>query len=163
MSVDAIVQPPCFSLNETAGMFTPNSENVLGALEQILVNTTVAMITSMGHRTLVNASVVQDKLIRVYHNQRLWIIYATALALTATCGGIALVCMLKNGEESDLTFWDIVRETRSSDLDAVVKGEKLGDPGKDTMLQYGAVEGMDADRNTSGVFVLAMPHHEGWS
>ncbi|PBK65011.1 hypothetical protein ARMSODRAFT_1022714 [Armillaria solidipes] len=152
-----------FSLNETAGTFTPNSENVLGALEQILVNTTVAMITSMGHTTLVNASVVQDQLVWVYHGQRLWIIYATALALTATCGGIALVCMLKNGGESDLTFWDIVRATRSSDLDAVVEGERLGDAGKDTMLQYEAVKGMDTDRNASGVFVLARPRHEGSS
>ncbi|KAK0184143.1 hypothetical protein F5146DRAFT_1145786 [Armillaria mellea] len=152
-----------FSLNETAGTFTPNSENVLGALEQILVNTTVAMITSMGHITLVNASVVQDKLIWVYHGQRLWIIYATALALTATSGAITLVCMLKNGGESDLTFWDIVRATRSSELDTVVEGEKLGDVGKDTMLQYEPVKEMGTDRNASGVFVLAKPHHEGWS
>ncbi|KAK0431400.1 hypothetical protein EV421DRAFT_2024556 [Armillaria borealis] len=128
-----------------------------------LVNTTVAMITSMGHTTLVNASVVQDQLVWVYHGQRLWIIYATALGLTATCGGIALVCMLKNGGESDLTFWDIVRATRSSDLDTVVEGERLGDAGKDTMLQYEAVKGMDADRNASGVFVLARPRHEGSS
>ncbi len=151
-----------FSLNETAGTFTPNSENVISALEQILVNATVAMITSMGHTTLVNASVVQNQLIWVYHHQRLWIIYATALALTATSGGIALVCMLKNGGESDLTFWDIVRTTRSSDLNAVVEGEKLGDAGKDTMLQY-AVQGKDPDRNTSGVFVLARSRHKGSS
>ncbi|KAK0207465.1 hypothetical protein IW262DRAFT_1469406 [Armillaria fumosa] len=152
-----------FSLNETAGMFTLNSENVLGALEQILMNTTIAMITSMGHMTLVNTSVVHDKLIWVYHCQRLWIIYATALALTATYGGIALLCMLKNRGESDLTFWDIVQATRSSDLDAVVKEEKLREAKKDTMLQYEAVEGMDTDRNTSGVFVLARPCHKGWS
>ncbi len=36
-----------FSLNETAGTFTPNSNNVIGALEQILVNATVALITSL--------------------------------------------------------------------------------------------------------------------
>ncbi len=118
------------------------------------------MITSMGHTTLVNASVVQDKLIWVYHGQRLWIIYATALALTATCGGFGLVCMLKNGGESNLTFWDIVRATRSSDLDAVVKEKKLGDARKDAMLQYDAVKGMDADRYASGVFVLATPRHK---
>ncbi|SJL15166.1 uncharacterized protein ARMOST_18651 [Armillaria ostoyae] len=152
-----------FSLNETAKTFTPNSENVISALEQILVNATVAMITSMGHTTLVNASVVKNQLIWVYHCQRLWIIYATALALAATSGGIALVCMLKNGGESDLTFWDIVRTTGSSDLDAVVEEEKLGDARKDTMLQYDAVKGMDADRYASGVFVLARPRHEGSS
>ncbi len=61
-----------------------------------------------------------------------------------------------------MTFWDIVRTTRSSDLNAVVEGEKLGDAGKDTMLQY-AVQGKDPDRNTSGVFVLARSRHKGSS
>ncbi len=144
-------------------MFTPSNENVLSTLEQILVNTTVVMITSMGHMTLVNASVVQDKLIWIYHGQRLWIIYATALALTATSSGFTLVCMLKNGGESDLTFWDIVRATRSSDLDAVVEEEKLGDVRKDTMLQYDAVKVMNTDRHASGAFILATPRYKGSS
>ncbi len=90
----------------------------------------------------------------------LWIVYATALAVTAVCRAVGLACMLKDGEESSLDFWDIVRATRSSELDAIVDGEKRGDAGKDTMLQY-AVQGKDSDANTSGVFVLARPRHKG--
>ncbi|KAK0241013.1 hypothetical protein EDD85DRAFT_934126 [Armillaria nabsnona] len=146
-----------FLLNETAGTFIPNSKNVSSALEQILVNLTVALITHWDQTTMVHASVVQDQLVWVYHIQRLWIIYATALAVTAACGVVGLACMLKNGEDSDVTFWDIVRATRNSELDAVVEGEKRGDTGKDTMLQY-AVQGKDSDANASGVFVLARPH-----
>ncbi|PBK65014.1 hypothetical protein ARMSODRAFT_1053323 [Armillaria solidipes] len=148
-----------FSLNETAGTFTPNSENVSSALEQILVNATVALITHWDQTTMVDASVAQDQLVWVYHVQRLWIIYATALAVTAACGAVGLVCILKNGEDSDLTFWDIVRATRNSELDAVVEGEKRGYAGESTMLQY-AIQGRDLEANTSGVFVLARPHHK---
>ncbi|KAK0462303.1 uncharacterized protein EV420DRAFT_1761573 [Desarmillaria tabescens] len=148
-----------FSINETARTFTPNIENVTGALEQILVNVTVALITYMGHTAVVNASVAQDQLIWVYHSQRLWIIYGTALILTAVCGVVGLVCMLKDGEDRDLTFWDIVRATRNSELDAVVEAENGAHTGKDTMLQY-AVQGKDSDANTSGVFVLARSCHE---
>ncbi|PBK64997.1 hypothetical protein ARMSODRAFT_1022702 [Armillaria solidipes] len=148
-----------FSVNETARTFAPNCENVSSALEQILVNATVALITSMGHTTMANASVAQDQLVWVYHGQRLWIIYATALASTATCGAVALACMLRDGEESDLTFWDIVQATRNSELDALVERKKCGDAGNDTVLQY-AVQGKDSDPNTSGVFVLARSRHE---
>ncbi|PBK64987.1 hypothetical protein ARMSODRAFT_978674 [Armillaria solidipes] len=146
-----------FLINQTVRTFTPNSENVSRALEQILVNVMVAMITSMGHTTMVNASMAQDELIWVYHVQRLWIIYATALAVTAVCGAVRLACILKNGEDSNLTFWDIVWATRNSELD-VVEREKLGDAVKETMLQY-AVQGRDSDMNTSGVFALTRSRH----
>ncbi|PBK65005.1 hypothetical protein ARMSODRAFT_1022709 [Armillaria solidipes] len=149
-----------FSLNETAGTFTPNSQNVSSALEQILVNLTVALITYWGQTTMVDASVAQDQLVWVYHIQRLWIIYVTALAVTAACGAVGFACILKNGEDSDLTFWDIVRATRNSELDAVVDGEKCGDAGESTMLQY-AVQGKDLEANTSGVFILTRPRRKG--
>ncbi|KAK0505466.1 hypothetical protein EDD18DRAFT_1326541 [Armillaria luteobubalina] len=116
-----------FSLNETAGTFNPNSDDVISALEQILVNATVALIASLRHNTRVDASVAQDQLVWVYDVGRLWIIYSTALAVTAACGAVGLACILKNGEDSDLTFWDIVRATRNSELDVVVEGEKSGD------------------------------------
>ncbi|KAK0207471.1 hypothetical protein IW262DRAFT_1419737 [Armillaria fumosa] len=151
-----------FSLNETAGTFTPNSENVVTALEQILVNVTVALISSLGHTTTVNASVVQDGLVWVYHVQRLWIVYITALVVTTACGAVGLVCILKDGEEHDVTFWDIVRATRNSELDVLVEGGKRGGGRKDTMLRY-AVQGKDSDMNTSGVFVLARSLHKGSS
>ncbi|PBK95079.1 hypothetical protein ARMGADRAFT_1144773 [Armillaria gallica] len=149
-----------FSLNETVGTFTPNNRNVSSALEQILVNVTVALITHWAQTTVVDASVAQDQLVWVYNIQRLWIVYVTALAVTAACGAVGLACILKNGEDSNLTFWDIVRATRNSELDAVVEGEKRGDAGGSTMLQY-AVEGRDLEANTSGVFILARPHHKG--
>ncbi|SJL15175.1 uncharacterized protein ARMOST_18661 [Armillaria ostoyae] len=149
-----------FSLNETTGTLTPNSQNVSSALEQILVNLTVAMITHWDQTTMVNASVVQDQLVWVYHIQRLWIIYATALAVTAACGAVGFACILKNGEDRDLTFWDIVQATRNSELDAVVDGEKRRDVGESTMLQY-AVQGRDLEANTSGVFILARPPRKG--
>ncbi len=149
-----------FSLNETAGTFTPNNKNVSSALEQMLVNVTVALITYWGQTTVVDASVAQDQLVWVYHVQRLWIIYATALAVTAACGAVGLACILKNGEDRDLTFWDIVRATRNSELDAAVEGDKHGDAGKDMMLQY-AVQGRDLEANISGVFVLARPRNKG--
>ncbi len=76
---------------------------------------------------------------------------------TAACGVVGLACMLKNGEDSDVAFWDIVRATRNSELDAVVEGDKHRDTGKDTMLQY-AVQGKDSDANASGIFVLTRPH-----
>ncbi len=152
-----LVSSNLFSLNETAGTFTPKSENVSSALEQILVNVTVALIAFMDHTIAVNASVTQDQLVWVYHVQGLWIVYVTALVVTATCGAIALACMLKDGEDSDLTFWDIVRVTRNAELDAVIEGEKRGDTGKDTMLQY-TVQREDSGANASGVFVLARPH-----
>ncbi|KAK0505450.1 hypothetical protein EDD18DRAFT_1129500 [Armillaria luteobubalina] len=144
-----------FLVNETAGTFTPKSENISSTLEQILVNVTVALITYWGQPTEVSASVAQDQLVWVYHIQSLWITYATALAVTAACGAVGLACILENGEDSDLTFWDIVRATRNSELDVVVEGERSGDTGKDTILQYTG-QGMDPEANTSGVFVLAM-------
>ncbi len=149
-----------FSLNETAGTFTPNSKNVSTALEQILVNATVALITYWGQTTMVDASVIQDQLVWVYHIQRLWIIYATALAVTVACGAVGIACMLENGEVRDLAFWDIVRATRNSQLDVVVDGGEGGDVGESAMLQY-AVHGKDLEVNTSGVFVLARPRRKG--
>ncbi len=149
-----------FSLNETVGTLTPNGGNVSSALEQILVNLTVALITHWGQTTKVVASVAQDQLVWVYHIQRLWIVYATALAVTAACGAVGFACILKNGEDRDLTFWDIVRATRNSELDAVMEGEKRGDAGKATMLQY-TVQERDLEANTSGVFILARPRRKG--
>ncbi|PBK65001.1 hypothetical protein ARMSODRAFT_1022706 [Armillaria solidipes] len=149
-----------FSLNETAGTFTPNSKNVSSALEQILVNATVALITHWGETTMVNASVAQDQLVWVYDIQRLLIVYATALAVTAACGAVGFACILKNGEDRDLAFWDIVRATRNSELDAVVEGEKRGDAGTATMLQY-IVQERDLKANTSGVFILSSPRRKG--
>ncbi|PBK95094.1 hypothetical protein ARMGADRAFT_1144795 [Armillaria gallica] len=148
------------SPNETAGTFTPNNRNVSSALEQILVNLTVALITHWGQTTMVVASVAQDQLVWVYHIQKLWIVYATVLTVTAACGAVGLACMLKNGEDRDLTFWDIVRATRNSELDAVIDGEKRGDAGESTMLQY-TVQGRDLEANTSGVFILARPCRKG--
>ncbi len=149
-----------FSLNETAGTFTPNSDNVISALEQILVNATVALIASLGHKTMVEASVVQDQLVWVYHIERLWIIYSTVLAVTAAYGAVGLACMLKNREESDLRFWDIFRAMRNSELDIVVDGEKHEDTEENAMLQY-AAQGMGLEANISGVFVLARSHRKG--
>ncbi len=54
-----------------------------------------------------------------------------------------------------------VQATNYLELEAVVEGEKLGNVGKDILLQYEAVQGMYVDRNTSGVIVLARPHHQG--
>ncbi len=109
---------------------------------------------------MVDALVVQDQLVWFYHVQRLWIIYASALAVTAACGAVGLACVLKNGQDRDLTFCDIVRATRSSEFDAVVEGEKRGDAGKATMLQY-TVQERYLEANTSGVFILARPRRKG--
>ncbi|PBK65004.1 hypothetical protein ARMSODRAFT_1053310 [Armillaria solidipes] len=136
-----------FSLNETAGTFTPNSENVVNALEQIVLNATVALISSMGHTTTVNPSVAEDKLVWVYHVQRLWIVNSGMW-----CHRIGM----QNGEDSDLTFWDIGRATRNSELDAVVEGEKRGNTGVQNTVQE-----MDLEANTSGVFILARPRRKG--
>ncbi len=54
-----------------------------------------------------------------------------------------------------------VRATKNLELEAVVEGEKLGNAGKDILLQYEAVQRMYVDRNTSGVIVLARSRHEG--
>ncbi|KAG7439750.1 uncharacterized protein BT62DRAFT_1036690 [Guyanagaster necrorhizus] len=149
-----------FSVNETARTFTRNNDNVVSALEQIPVNVTIALITAMSDATVANASVVQDQLIWVYHSQRLWIIYGTSLALTAACCAIRSPSILQDRQDSDLAFWDIVRETRN--LDAVVEEEKSGKTRGDTLLQY-AVQGKNPDTDTSGVFVLTRPHHKGSS
>ncbi|KAK0432423.1 hypothetical protein EV421DRAFT_1910929 [Armillaria borealis] len=156
-----LVSSNLFSINDSAVTFAPSSGNVSSALEQILLNATVAIIASWGDTTIVTASVVQDQLVWVYHEQRLWIIYATALGLTAVCGAVGVACILKDGNDRDLTFWDIVRVTRNPELDAIIEGEKSGNVIKDTMLQYDAVQGQDSNANTSGIFVLAMPLHKG--
>ncbi|KAK0505471.1 hypothetical protein EDD18DRAFT_1098830 [Armillaria luteobubalina] len=61
-------------------------------------------------------------------------------AVTAACGAIGVTCMLKDGEDRDVTFLDIVRATRNSELDAMVDGQKRVVAGKCAMLQY-TVEG----------------------
>ncbi|PBK95103.1 hypothetical protein ARMGADRAFT_1077859 [Armillaria gallica] len=109
---------------------------------------------------MVDASVAQDQLVWIYDIQRLWIIYATALVVTVTCGAVGLACILKNGEDRDLTFWNIVWATRNLELDVVVEGEKCGDVGKAIMLQY-TVKERDLEVNTSGVFILARPRNKG--
>ncbi|KAK0475403.1 hypothetical protein IW261DRAFT_1595410 [Armillaria novae-zelandiae] len=140
-----------FSLNETAGTFTPNSENVVNALEEILVNATVGLITSSGQTTMVNAWVVHDQLVWVYHGGRLWVIYSTVLAVTATCGVIALVCTRKDREDKNSTFHDYIKVSGNSELDAAE-----GHRGKDT----GEVRDRDMEANTSGVFILARPRRK---
>ncbi len=124
------------------------------------MNFTVALMTHWGQKTMVNASLAQDRLVWVYHVQRLWIVYATALAVTAACGAVGFACILRNGEDRDLTFWDIVRATRNSELDAVIEGDKRGDAGKATMLQY-TVQERDLEANTSGVFMLIRLRRKG--
>ncbi|KAK0194747.1 hypothetical protein F5146DRAFT_1171901 [Armillaria mellea] len=149
-----------FSMNETAGTFTPNNENVVNALEQIFVNATVALIASLGQTTMVDASVVHDKLVWVYHGHRLWIVYATSLTVTAACGAIALACILKDGQDSDLTIRDIVWASGNSQLDAIFDGKKHGNTREDTMLQD-VLQGRDMEGNTSGVSALARPRRKG--
>ncbi|PBK95087.1 hypothetical protein ARMGADRAFT_1061841 [Armillaria gallica] len=50
-----------FSVNQTEGTFTSNNKNISSALEQILVNLTVALITYWGQTTMVDASVTQGR------------------------------------------------------------------------------------------------------
>ncbi len=38
--------------------------------------------------------------------------------------------------------------------------EKIGEAGTDTLLRYEVFQGMDADRNASGVFIVARLRHE---
>ncbi|KAK0207467.1 hypothetical protein IW262DRAFT_1469412 [Armillaria fumosa] len=142
-----------FSLNETAGTFTPNSENVVDTLEHILVNATVALITSLGQTTMVNASLVHDQLVWVYHGQRLWVIYSTALAVTGICGAFALACILKDGEDRNSTFHDYICATRNSELDAVAEGRRSEEAGE--------VQERDMEANTSGAFILARSRRKG--
>ncbi len=56
--------------------------------------------------------------------------------LPVVCGAVELACILTDGEEGDMEFWDSVQVTRNSELDGAVEGEKRTDAGKDTMLQY---------------------------
>ncbi len=133
-SIDSdIMSTGIFVINETAATFSSRDDDVKTALEQILVNATIALISAGTETTEVNATVTPDYLVWVYDVRRLWMAYATALALSFICGGIGLACIVKNGEVRDLAFLDIVRATRNVELN-VVFGEN--DAGNAAVLQY---------------------------
>ncbi|KAK0454219.1 uncharacterized protein EV420DRAFT_1555814 [Desarmillaria tabescens] len=138
-----VISTGIFVINETATTFTPRDDDVKKALEQILVNVTIALISAGVETTEVNATVTQDYLVWVYDARRLWMTYATALALTFVCGAIGLACIVKNGEVRDLAFLDIVRATRNVELDSVF-GENTVENA--TELQY-RVEWKDEQRS----------------
>ncbi|KAK0457199.1 uncharacterized protein EV420DRAFT_512846 [Desarmillaria tabescens] len=126
-----------FSMNETAQTFSPNVPNMARALEEILVNATIALISSREDTMMAEASVAQNQLVWVYHWQRLWIVYAVALVCTAACGVAGLACMVKNKEIGDLSFTAIARATRNEDLDCVFGAGADKDEMDDAILQYG--------------------------
>ncbi|KAK0482790.1 hypothetical protein IW261DRAFT_1679577 [Armillaria novae-zelandiae] len=126
-----------FSMNETARTFSPNPPDMRRALEETLVNATIALISSEGDMAMVEASVARDRLVWVYHALRLWIPYAVALGCTAVCGAAGLTCIVKNKEVGDLDFSAIARATRNEDLDDVFGADADEDANKDAVLQYG--------------------------
>ena len=147
-----------FVLNETAATFSPRSEDIKTALEQILVNSTVALISSSPETTTVNASVAQNQLVWVYDARRLWVTYIIALTSALFCGAIGLVCMMKNGEIRDLSFSDIAEATRNAELDNVFKEGSDEEAKKLSVLQYG-VQSSDG-RKDSRVFGLVGSHEK---
>ncbi|PBK61410.1 hypothetical protein ARMSODRAFT_1064875 [Armillaria solidipes] len=148
-SIDSdIMSTGIFVINETVATFSPRDDDVKTALEQILVNATIALISSGTETTEVNATVMQDYLVWVYDARKLWMTYTIALVLTFVCGAVGLACIVKNGEVRDLAFLEIVRATRNVELDGVF-GEN--DTGNTAVLQY-MVERKD-EQNLRG-FVL---------
>ncbi|KAK0492947.1 hypothetical protein EDD18DRAFT_1108551 [Armillaria luteobubalina] len=81
-----IVTSNLFTLNEYTGLFSSTTGDIKGGLEQILVDFTVAMITSGTEKTAVHASVSQNQLVWEYDAQNLWAIYGIAQACTAVSG-----------------------------------------------------------------------------
>ncbi|PBK91986.1 hypothetical protein ARMGADRAFT_1166138 [Armillaria gallica] len=126
-----------FSMNETARTFSPNPPDMRRALEETLINATIALISSEGDTAMVEASVARDQLVWVYHSLRLWIPYAAALVCTAVCGVAGLTCIVKNKEVGDLGFSAIARATRNDDLDDVFGAGADEDANDDAVLQYG--------------------------
>ncbi|KAK0481211.1 hypothetical protein EDD18DRAFT_797586 [Armillaria luteobubalina] len=126
-----------FSMNETAKTFSPNPPDMRRALEETLINATIALISSEGDTAMVETSVARDQLIWVYHALRLWIPYAVALVCTAVCGAAGLTCIVKNKEVGDLGFSAITRATRNEDLDDVFGAGVDDDENEDAVLQYG--------------------------
>ncbi|KAK0486099.1 hypothetical protein IW261DRAFT_1663481 [Armillaria novae-zelandiae] len=138
-----------FSLNDTARTFSENTADIKGALERMLVNATVALISSAGETTTVDASVARDLFVWVYDANRLWIIYSIALGVSFVCGVLGIVCIIRNGEAGDIAFSDIAKVTRNTELDDVF-GEWVDEDTRDrSILQYGIrrrVDGLDTSR-----------------
>ncbi|KAK0220708.1 hypothetical protein IW262DRAFT_1494690 [Armillaria fumosa] len=126
-----------FSMNETAQTFSPNHPDMRRALEETLINATIALISSEGDTTMVEASVARDQLVWVYHSLRLWIPYVVALVCTAMCGAAGLTCIVKNEEVGDLGFSAIARAIRNEDLDDVFGAGADEDVEEDAVLKYG--------------------------
>ncbi|KAK0226214.1 hypothetical protein IW262DRAFT_1457441 [Armillaria fumosa] len=103
-----------FSLNDTARTFSENTADIKGALERMLVNATVALISSVGETTTVDATVARDLFVWVYDAHRLWITYSIALGVSFVCGVLGIVCIIRNGEAGDIAFSDIARVTRNT-------------------------------------------------
>ncbi len=143
-----IMSTGIFVINETATTFSPRDDDVKTALEQILVNATISLISSGTETTEVDATVGQDHLVWAYDMRRLWMTYTTALGLTLVCGAIGLACIVQNGEVRDLAFLDIVRATRNAELDGVF-GEN--DAENAAVLRYKV---QSQDKQESGGFVL---------
>lgn len=146
-----------FSLNNTARTFSENTVDIKGALERMLVNATIALISSVGETTTVDGTVARDLFVWVYDAHRLWITYSIALGVSFVCGVLGIVCIIRNGEAGDITFSDIARVTRNTELDDVF-GEWVDENTRDRfVLQYGIrrrVDGLDASR----MFQLVKTH-----
>ncbi len=143
-----------FSMNESARTFSPNPSNMSRALEDVLVNATIALISSEREMTLVEASVAHDQLVWVYQYPRLWIPYAVALVCTAVCGVAGFACMVKNEDVRDLGFSAIAKATRNEALDNVFGAGTDKDVNEDVLLQY-RLQRKDG-RGRFRVFELAM-------
>ncbi|PBK74226.1 hypothetical protein ARMSODRAFT_971477 [Armillaria solidipes] len=153
-----VMMTDLFSLNDTARTFSENTVNIKGALERMLVNATVALISLAGDTTTVDAAVARDLFVWVYDAHRLWITYSiTALGMTFVCGVLGLVCIMRNGEAGDVSFSDIAKATRNTELDDVF-GEWVDEDTRDrSILQYGIrrrMDGLDASR----IFRLVKTH-----
>ncbi|KAK0432236.1 hypothetical protein EV421DRAFT_1911140 [Armillaria borealis] len=126
-----------FLMNETAWTFSPNPSNMSCALEEVMMNMTVALMSSEREMMLVEASVAQDRLVWVYQYSRLWIPYGVTLVCMAMCGVAGLACMVKNKDVGDLGFSAIAKATRNKDLDNIFGGGTDEDVNEDALLQYG--------------------------
>ncbi|KAK0203290.1 hypothetical protein DFS33DRAFT_977932 [Desarmillaria ectypa] len=122
------------SMNEIIQTFSRNPANMICAPEEILVNTTIAIIS--WDTTMVEASVSWDQLVWVYRYHRLWIVYAIALVCTAACGAAGFVCMMKNEEVGDLRFSAIARATRNAYFYCVFRAETDNDAKDKEIFQY---------------------------
>ncbi|KAK0454680.1 hypothetical protein EV421DRAFT_1729832 [Armillaria borealis] len=153
-----VMMTDLFSLNDTARTFSENTVDIKGTLERMLVNATVALIRLAGDTTTVDAAVARDLFVWVYDAHRLWITYSiTALGMTFVCGVLGLVCIMRNGEAGDVSFLDIAKATRNTELDDVF-GEWVDEDTRDrSILQYGICRRMDG-LDTSRIFRLVKTH-----